>query len=448
MFNSFPIKDFNGSPESLANYFFHCFPQYYKDLPINPFKILNEFGVRLIFCDFDNLEGLFIPAKSSKQKHLVAININRPITRQRFTAAHELCHLLKDLNLKSDIQCLVSDNSEIEIFANKFASELIMPKELLIEHLNCIKNIKHTLSAVKIVEIAHLFGASFQACCFKVKKIFPQLSYVKIKKYFRPENERKTLKLSYFKLYEQLIDSWDMLKIENNKQFALNLFKNKYVYNDSRLEGVNATYESVSEIIKDLFLNKQKSIYSNEKYSAFCSIAGHSKLYDWIFDNYKKEDISVFSIMQLHKILFSFFSAPEFGGRIRQSNTLVVGAKFETLDWHDIPLKLSELDKDVKELDLNYNHYTKSEIIFKILKIHHELTIIHPFPDGNGRVSRAFMNIQLLRYGLLPFYIDINIKNKYYDSLYTADITGNVNELMCIAVQKMMNTHVALQSKY
>ena len=214
----------------------------------------------------------------------------------------------------------------------------------------------------------------------------------------------------------------------------------RWLPSDSRYEWVNA--------IKDLFLNKQKSIYSNEKYSAFCSIAGHSKLYDWIFDNYKKEDISVFSIMQLHKILFSFFSAPEFGGRIRQSNTLVVGAKFETLDWHDIPLKLSELDKDVKELDLNYNHYTKSEIIFKILKIHHELTIIHPFPDGNGRVSRAFMNIQLLRYGLLPFYIDINIKNKYYDSLYTADITGNVNELMCIAVQKMMNTHVALQSKY
>ena len=152
--------------------------------------------------------------------------------------------------------------------------------------------------------------------------------------------------------------------------------------------------------------------------------------------------------MQLHKELFSFFAAPEYGGKMRQSNTLVVGAKFETLDWHDIPIKLTELDKAVKELDFNYNHYTKSEIILKIIKIHHELTIIHPFPDGNGRVSRAFMNLQLLRYGLLPFYIDLNIKNKYYEALYIADVTGNVDELMCVAIQQMINTHVALQSKY
>ena len=448
LFNHIPIKDYKESPEKLAACFFRYFPQYLNSLPVNPFEILKDFGVKIVFCDFDNLEGIFIPAKDSNQKHLVAINANRPITRQRFTAAHELCHLIKDSNSKTDIRCLISSDSEIEVYANRFASELIMPSSMLMEHLNSKNITRRSLSESKIVRIAHLFGASFQACCIKLKSIYSELSYVKIKKYFKPEKERKLQKLTYFRLYQQLIDSWEDLVLKNREKFSLFLFKNKYIFNDSRLEGIDATYESVAEIIKDLFLNKQKSIYSNEKYSAYCSIAGHSKLYDWIFENYEKDSISIFCIMQLHKELFSFFAAPEFGGKMRQSNTLVVGAKFETLDWHDIPIKLTELDKAVKELDFNYNHYTKSEIILKIIKIHHELTVIHPFPDGNGRVSRAFMNLQLLRYGFLPFYIDLNIKNKYYEALYIADVTENVDELMCVAIQQMINTHVALQSKY
>ena len=448
MFNNLRIDDFKRNPEGLANAFFQVFPQYCQNLPIDPFMILKDLGVKIIFCDFDKLEGLFIPAKNNHQKHLVAINYNRPITRQRFTAAHELCHLLKDLKSNSEIQCLISDNSEIEIYANKFASELLMPSELFLEHLTNINFSKHTLSFSKIVKVAHKFGASFQACCIKLKKLFPNLSYIKIRKIFKSERERKTQKLTYYKLYEQMIDSWDNIILEKNDIFALNLFKNRYVFNDSRLEGVDATYESVAEIIKDLFLNKQNSIYSNEKYSAFCSIAGHSKLYDWVFNNYKMDNFSIFIIMQLHKILFSYFAAPEFGGKMRQSNTLVVGAKFETSDWHDIPLKLAELDKLVKKLELNYNHYCKSHIISEILNIHHTLTVIHPFPDGNGRVIRAFMNLQLLRYNLLPFYININLKNTYYDSLSIADTTGNIEELFCFAIQQIINTHVALQCRY
>ena len=47
---------------------------------------------------FSKLEGLFMPQKEYDDIDLVAINNNENsnIYRQRFTAAHEVCHVIKD----------------------------------------------------------------------------------------------------------------------------------------------------------------------------------------------------------------------------------------------------------------------------------------------------------------------------------------------------------------
>ena len=55
----------------------------------------------------------------------MGINLKRPITRQWFTAAHELCHHLKDVH--GGFVCAINAKSEIEKYAEQFASELLMP---------------------------------------------------------------------------------------------------------------------------------------------------------------------------------------------------------------------------------------------------------------------------------------------------------------------------------
>ena len=50
----------------------------------------------------------------------MGINLLRPIVRQRFTAAHELCHHLKDVH--SGFMCATNAKSEIEKYAENFAS--------------------------------------------------------------------------------------------------------------------------------------------------------------------------------------------------------------------------------------------------------------------------------------------------------------------------------------
>lgn len=65
-------------------------------LPINPFAIMRNCGVIYQFMNAKKLEGIYIVPEDEHDIPLVGINCNRPITRQRFTAAHELCHHLKD----------------------------------------------------------------------------------------------------------------------------------------------------------------------------------------------------------------------------------------------------------------------------------------------------------------------------------------------------------------
>lgn len=47
------------------------------------------------------MEGIYLVPKNDNDIPLVDINYKRKITRQRFTAAHELCHNLKDRRNKA-----------------------------------------------------------------------------------------------------------------------------------------------------------------------------------------------------------------------------------------------------------------------------------------------------------------------------------------------------------
>lgn len=63
--------------------------------PIDPFKILKDNGIHILLKDFENLDGIIINDEDNFT--VVGINNNRSLFRQRFTAAHEYCHFIKDL---------------------------------------------------------------------------------------------------------------------------------------------------------------------------------------------------------------------------------------------------------------------------------------------------------------------------------------------------------------
>ena len=111
----------------------------------------------------DTISGMSV---KDDQFKLIAINSTLSKGRQRFTAAHELCHLYLHNEFKTIIcsRDLAGNRSELENEADLFASYFLAPYEALRNFLDIKADRKSKL--ITIVDIVHIeqhFGMSRQA---------------------------------------------------------------------------------------------------------------------------------------------------------------------------------------------------------------------------------------------------------------------------------------------
>ena len=218
-------------PEVMASAYLAKYYENQKvEYPINPFQMLKDEGVLFSLMNFKKLEGVYIPTTNADDVPVVGINANRPITRQRFTAAHELCHHFRDAD--KHISCPINGKkSSIEFFADGFAAALLMPIHELRIQVNKRKNKRANISFEDVLDIADFFGVSFQSCLFRIAyKIHaiegdtePQ-ALMKRASRFKPDFIRAKRHMTYTKLYEGLIDCY-----QDSLQFPTHCFCSEFV---------------------------------------------------------------------------------------------------------------------------------------------------------------------------------------------------------------------------
>lgn len=133
------------------------------------------------------------------------------------------------------------------------------------------------------------------------------------------------------------------------------------------------------------------------------------------------------------------------GGETRKNNNYIKGSCMETIDYTQIDKEIFYLNKDIKYILQRIEILTFSDYIDEVVKIHHKLTIIHPFGDGNGRVSRAALNWLFKLKGLPPVYIKTIAKNEYYTALENAD-KGDYTSLYVVFYKATINSLVQLNN--
>ena len=418
--------------------------------PINPFKMLVDMGLSFSMRPFHKLEGVYMPATGDDDIAVVGINLNRPIARQRFTAAHELCHHLRDSNRQ--ITCAFNSKSNIERFAEDFAAAVLMPLDELRKQVD-LRRTDGFVNFDAVLEIAHYFGVSFGACAFRIAyklgaidgDTSPKVLQRRFNSY-KPQRKREARGYNDLALYEGLIDAYtDTLAFSPNDH-ARFVFQNHYIYNDSRMEGVMTDLDAAAEIVTDLRMNQQLSPYCTEEFEAYLSIAGHYAMYQEILKDPVKESCSVYETIDMNRKLFSCYPHPEFGGNFRQDNTLVLGAKFETQPYKEIPIAMYHADQELQEFFPNRNQLSTSKYFEAAVKLHHRLTVIHPFADGNGRTLRAFLNMMLVRARITPLYIKVEEKSEYLSALEHADLTRDYTKLYIFLFQILLRRNAELCS--
>jgi Fic-DOC domain mobile mystery protein B len=111
----------------------------------------------------------------------------------------------------------------------------------------------------------------------------------------------------------------------------------------------------------------------------------------WLKKNIKRDDILTINFsMDLHKALFKDVWA--------WTGTLRLTEKNIGIDPFTISVALRNLLDDLSAW-IEFNTYPAVEAV---LRFHHQLVKIHPFPNGNGRFSRIYADIVAQRYFDIP----------------------------------------------
>lgn len=145
-----------------------------------PFEIENliqEYAI-LVYRDipFEGIDGVSLNIKVPGKKPSVIVNTKQSQKRQLFTLAHELGHLIIPWHLGTIVDNIFPDavkNNyylELEREANKFAAELLMPKDWI---LNEIKDSDTELAELH-KKVARRARVSDQAAAIRLVDFLPQ----------------------------------------------------------------------------------------------------------------------------------------------------------------------------------------------------------------------------------------------------------------------------------
>lgn len=200
------------------------------------------------------------------------------------------------------------------------------------------------------------------------------------------------------------------------------------VGSSNRIEGNKLNDKQVEELLSRI---DRKSFASRDEEE----VAGYANLMDTIFDNWEVIPFTENYIKQFHKTLLQYSSKDEkHRGEYKKlpNNVMAydpegkeIGVVFETISPFDTPQKMKELVNTTNELlDDRFLHPLITIGVFIV-----GFLAIHPFQDGNGRLSRALTTLLLLKtgYSYVPYssmeaIIEDN-KEGYYRALRQTQMT-------------------------
>lgn len=190
----------------------------------------------------------------------------------------------------------------------------------------------------------------------------------------------------------------------------------------TRIEGTKLSDAEVELLLSNLSINKFTTRDEQE-------VGGYASVMNLVFQHYDDIPLSENYIQQFHSELLQYSEKDSWHkGRYKQSPNHVeafapdgrsLGVVFETASPFETPLRMERL------IAWTYQSYNEKKVhpllITAIFVV--EFLAIHPFQDGNGRLSRVLTTFLLLKFGYayVPFSsleaVIENSKEGYYLAL-------------------------------
>lgn len=205
------------------------------------------------------------------------------------------------------------------------------------------------------------------------------------------------------------------------------------VYNSNAIENSTLTLEDTEKILAGGHLERKVSV--REIYEA----KNLAKLTETFLEK-DKHKLTVKLILELHKTLLTHIDDP-IAGRFRSGKEWVRVGNHLGANPQFVPSLMQEL------VD-GYNQHKISYFLDAIAYFHAEFETIHPFVDGNGRMGRVLINLQLMNSGLPPIIIQNKSKHTEYYPLFTQYQStlkfGGFTQLFAMLLQEALHKRISM----
>ncbi|MDN3546874.1 Fic family protein [Mucilaginibacter aquaedulcis] len=203
-------------------------------------------------------------------------------------------------------------------------------------------------------------------------------------------------------------------------------------YNSNAIEGNKLSYGETVAFLMEGITAKGKPLKDH------LDIRGHNQAINFLMDLVKDtRPISEADIRALHEmILVEPYEVKAQTAEGALTSKWIKLGEYKILPNHvqtatgethyytspeETPIKMRELMEW-------YNQVSVSEEVHPVVAaalFHHKFVAIHPFDDGNGRLSRILMNLILMQKGYPPVVVKMDDRKNYYSLLSRADVEDN-----------------------
>ena len=241
-----------------------------------------------------------------------------------------------------------------------------------------------------------------------------------------PENAEKPARSNGKKTPVKTLLS--ILQEEKRTKYAGGIYHKTQIdltYNSNHIEGSRLTHDQTRYIFETNIIGVENEVLNVDD---VIETSNHFRCIDLIIDH-AASTLSEHFIKKLHHILKTstsdsrkdWFAVGEYKRLPNEVGGMQTSLPEEVVD-------------KMKALLTEYNG--KEEKTFEdILDFHVKFERIHPFQDGNGRVGRLIMFKECLKYNIVPFIIEDNLKLFYYRGLKEWDNEKGYLTDTCLTAQ-------------
>lgn len=204
------------------------------------------------------------------------------------------------------------------------------------------------------------------------------------------------------------------------------------VYNSNAIENSTLTLSDTEKILLDLEVSKDYSL--REVFEA----KNLARVYEYIKSKKEIIVLNQDTILFLHGLLIGGID-DSVAGRFRKQHEYVrVGKHVAPAPEHVIRM--------VEVLLNEYKTNHEMNIFAKIAYFHLQFETIHPFCDGNGRIGRVLINLQLQEFGYPNIIIRDKEKHLYYKTFShfrDEKSTKPMEQIIYLALSEGLNKRIA-----